>query len=318
MNRSILLLTALLASPLAVVLGADTEVAVQVTPPTKPLPLPGEVFLLDGHTAFLIPAAQVAPGQPTPWVWYAPTLPNLPAKSEAWMFQRFTDAGIAIAGIDVGESYGSPDGRALYSKLYQEMTQRRGYSRKPVMLGRSRGGLMTLAWAVENADKVGGFAGIYPVCNLVSYPGVANAAGAYGCTAEELQSELARHNPVDRVSALALAGVPMFAIHGDVDTVVPLEANSGLLRERYVALGGNMQLVIPKGQGHNMWSGFFESEDLVAFVKSHAFPSELPPLRLSSPLDYQVIQRNSRQQGIVPIAGALPMRHCSAPVLKPA
>ena len=60
------------------------------------------------------------------------------------------------------------------------------------MLGRSRGGLMTLAWAVENADKVGGFAGIYPVCNLVSYPGVAKAAGAYELTAEELQTELAR------------------------------------------------------------------------------------------------------------------------------
>ena len=33
------------------------------------------------------------------------------------MFERFTQAGIAIAGIDVGESYGSPDGRALYSAL---------------------------------------------------------------------------------------------------------------------------------------------------------------------------------------------------------
>ena len=52
-----------------------------------------------------------------PWVWYAPTLPGLPGPEEKWMFQKFLDAGIAIAGIDVGESFGSPSGRAIYSSL---------------------------------------------------------------------------------------------------------------------------------------------------------------------------------------------------------
>jgi pimeloyl-ACP methyl ester carboxylesterase len=64
--------------------------------------------------------------------------------------------------------------------------------------------------------------------------------------------------------------VPLFAIHGDSDEVVPLAANSGLLRSRYAALGGQMQLVVPPGQGHNMWPGFFQSEELVNFVKAHA------------------------------------------------
>ena len=138
------------------------------------------------------------------------------------MFERFVKAGIGIAGIDVGESYGSPTGRAQYSALYRELTEKRGYSKKPVMLGRSRGGLMTLAWAVENSDKVGGFAGIYPVCNIASYPGIKNASGAYKLTADELTAKLSEHNPVDRLEALAKAKVPLFAIHGDVDKVVPL------------------------------------------------------------------------------------------------
>ena len=77
-------------------------------------------------------------------------------------------------------------------------------------------------------------------------------------TPEQLQSRLADHNPVDRLAALAQAGVPLFAIHGDSDKVVPLEANSGLVKERYTALGGTMQLVVPPGQGHNMWQGFFQ------------------------------------------------------------
>ncbi len=234
--------------------------------PQKSLPLSGEVFLVEGRTAFMILAQAKPADRPIPWVWYAPTLPNLPGDAEKWMFQRFTRAGIAIAGIDVGESYGSPDGRALYTAFYGELTKNRGFAPRAVMLGRSRGGLMTLSWAVENADKVAGFAGIYPVCNVASYPGVAKASGAYGMTAQELSSRLAEHNPIDRLAALAKAGVGLFAIHGDSDKVVPLEANSGEMRRRYEALGGKMQLVVPPGQGHNMWAGFFQCQELVDFV----------------------------------------------------
>ena len=118
---------------------------------------------------------------------------------------------IAIAGIDVGESYGSPDGRAKYSALYDTLVNKRGLSPKPVLLGRSRGGLMLFCWACENADKVGGIAGIFPVCNIASYPGVEKAATAYRSTAEELQSQLPQHNPPDRLEALAKAKVPLFA-----------------------------------------------------------------------------------------------------------
>jgi len=238
--------------------------------PSKVLPVAGEVFQVSGRTAFLIPAPKAPVGKAKPWVWYAPTLPNLPGKEEQWMFEQFQGAGIAIAGIDVGESFGSPAGRSLFSDLYRELTTRRGYSPKPVLLGRSRGGLMTLSWAAENPDKVGGFAGIYPVCNLESYPGLARAAGAYGLDAEGLRARLKEHNPVERLEALAKARVPMFAIHGDVDKVVPLEANTGLARDKVTAMGGTFEVLVPKGQGHNMWTGFFQCQELVDFVRKNA------------------------------------------------
>lgn len=213
--------------------------------PKKDLPLPGEVFSVAGHTAFLMPAK--AEGAAKPWVWYAPTLPNLPGVSESWMFEKFRDAGIAVAGIDAGESYGSPAGRKLFTALYAELTSR-GYARKPVLLGRSRGGLQLLSWAEENPDKVAGFAGIYPVSNLSSYPGIAKAAPAYALKPDELQARLAEFNPVERLASLAKAGVPLFAIHGDADKLVPLALNSGLLKERFAALGGAMQLIVPPGR----------------------------------------------------------------------
>lgn len=245
--------------------------------PDKKLPLPGEVFLVEGRTAFVIAPPKDAAADaksPMPWVWYAPTLPNLPGPEERWMFERFLQAGIAIAGVDVGESYGSPKGREGYSALYEQLVEKRGFSRKPVMLGRSRGGLMTLSWAAANPDKVGGFAGIYPVCNVASYPGTAQASGAYGLKPEEFAAKLAEHNPIDRLESLARARVPLFAIHGDVDKVVPLDVNSGLVKQRYEKLNGSMQLIVPPGQGHNMWKGFFECQELVDFVVKTAKQSK--------------------------------------------
>lgn len=239
-------------------------------PPQKALPLPGEVISVAGHTAFVISPTKASPGRPVPWVLYAPTLPGLPGPEEKWMFERFLEAGIAVAGVDVGESYGNAAGRAVYSALHEELTTRRGFARKVLLLGRSRGGLMTLSWAAENPDKVAGFAGIYPVCNLASYPGLTNAAPAFGLKPSELAAQLARHNPIDRLEPLARAKVPLFVIHGDQDKLVPLEANSGLVRSRYEALGGTMEWVVPAGQGHNMWTGFFQSPDLVAFILREA------------------------------------------------
>ena len=301
----ILPLLALVFSPLALLHAADA--------PKKILPLPGEVFQVQGHTAFVILPQTKSTNSAIPWVWYAPTLKGLPGNEEKWMFERFTQAGIAIAGIDVGESYGSPDGRKLYSALHDELTQHRGFATKAVMLGRSRGGLMTLCWAAENADKVAGFAGIYPVCNIASYPGVTNAASAYHFTPDQLAARLTDHNPIDRLDSLAKTGVPLFAIHGDVDQTVPIETNSGEMRKRYEALGGKMQLIIPPGQGHNMWNGFFQCQELVDFVIAEA---RHPQLTLTSPIDHQVVQRQVDNNGSIVIGGFMATGEAQPTVLE--
>ncbi|MEE2825750.1 MAG: FAD-dependent oxidoreductase [Planctomycetota bacterium] len=239
------------------------------------LPTEPETFQIAGRPAFVMepPVSMRRPG-PLPWIWYAPTLPGLPSQAESWMFERFQRAGIAIAGIDVGESYGSPNGTALYQKLYEELTGDRNYARQPVLLARSRGGLMLYNWAVEHPDAVAGLAGIYPVCNLASYPGLDRAAPAYEMTTDQLRDRLAQQNPVDRLTPLAEARVPLFHIHGDRDKVVPLEQNSALLAKRYRELGGPVELEVVAGQGHNMWRGWFESQALVDFVIAQAVQTD--------------------------------------------
>ncbi len=86
MARRSACLTLLLA---VICLPGDTASAWQGQPPkprnehpSKKLPMPGEVFEVGGHTAFLIlpkPERRVAG---MPWVWYAPTLPGLPGPEE--------------------------------------------------------------------------------------------------------------------------------------------------------------------------------------------------------------------------------------------
>jgi predicted esterase len=252
--------------------GAETNKGEPAAKPAKVPPIAGEVFTVQGHTAFLILPRAAAAGQQTPWVWYFPTLPGLPGPEEKWMFQKWQAAGLAVAGLDAGESYGSPAGCALFSALYKELVQQRGLSPTPCLLGRSRGGLMLYNWAVENPSRVACIAGIYPVCNLSSYPGLRKASAAYGLTEEQLAAALTQHNPMDRLEPLAKARVPIYHIHGDSDTVVPLEQNSGALAQRYRQLGGTITLHVVKGQGHNMWSGWFEGQELVDFVITHAHP----------------------------------------------
>lgn len=248
----------------------DSGKEAAVGTPTKELPIAGEVFSVEGHTAFLILPTHKSTGNATPWVWYAPTITNYPCDDEKWMFEKFLAAGLAIAGIDVGESYGSPQGRVLYSALYRELVTKRGLSKKACLLARSRGGLMVYNWAVENPASVACIAGIYPVCDITSYPGIKSACGAYGMSEEELTAQLSRHNPVDRVKPLAKARVPIFHIHGDSDTLVPLEQNSGKLAERYRRFGGVMTLMVIKGRGHDHWPGWVQCQELVDFVIAHA------------------------------------------------
>ena len=224
----------------------------------KKLPVEGgEVFKIGDRTAFLILPKEGKSKDPTPWVWYAPTLKGLPGPEEKWMIEQFLSHGIAIAGIDVGESYGSPEGTRIYSALYDELTKNRGMAARACLLARSRGGLMLYNWATENPKRVACIAAIYPVCNLKSYPGLAQACGAYKMTEEQLAAKLSAHNPIDRLAPLAKEKVPIFHLNGDNDTIVPLDKNSAIVKERYEKLGGKMELKIFKGQGHNMWAGWF-------------------------------------------------------------
>jgi len=225
------------------------------------------IVTLGTYRGFMLEPTRAAADGSRPWVWYAPTFIGvLPNESNRWLLSRLLEDGFAVCGVDVGESFGSPAGRAAYARFYDYFVRVRGLDPKVTLLPQSRGGLMLYNWAAENPEKVRRIGGIFPVCDLRSYPGLTRAAPAYGSTPAQLERDLNLHNPVDRLEPLAKAGIPILHVHGDADEVVPLEANSQLLRDRYQRLGGKMELVVIPGKGHQVVPEFFESEVLFRFL----------------------------------------------------
>jgi dipeptidyl aminopeptidase/acylaminoacyl peptidase len=266
---------AVLRSSLLLTLCALAVCAAETNRPGIPprLELPGtERFTIEGRPAFLFMPPEAKRTQPQPWIFYAPTLPGYPDAAERWMHEQFLSAGVAVAGVDVGEAYGSPKSHAAFDALYNELTQKRGFAAKPCLFGRSRGGLWVSSWALANPGRVAGIIGIYPVFDFRTYPGITNAAKAYELTAAQLEARNGELNPIARIAELAKAKIPAAFIHGDVDKVVPLQANSAEFVRRYKEAGAEslVKLIVLEGQGHSYFEGFFHSQPLVDFAIVHA------------------------------------------------
>jgi len=233
---------------------------------TSKLPMPGQVFQVNGKNAFVIKSEKPAAGNP--WVWYAPTLKSYPHHSQKFYFERLLAHGIAIAGYDLGEVRGAPGSSKKFTGFYDAMVAK-GYSAKPILLGQSRGGLMLLCWAFRNPDKVGAFTGIYPVCNIASWPlqnSKPSVVADYGMSEDEILENLETLNPPTNMAQLIANRVPMFLLHGDSDRVVPLRKNSALIKGAYQKTGGDIQLKIVPGKGHAEVPEFFKDQDLLEFI----------------------------------------------------
>ena len=226
-----------------------------------------EAFDVEGCKAVIHPAAD--PAKDKPWLWYAPAFKGGVSIIQHKLYvEACQRAGIAIAGCDLGEVRGAPSSTAKFTCFYEEMV-RRGYSRKPILLGQSRGGMMTPAWAFRNPEKVKAWIGIYPVCNLASRPlknSKRETLADFGLTEFELTARLKEFNLPDNLDGLVAAKVPLFSVHGDNDSVVPHQENTLLLKERYEPLGGSFTVKIVTGEGHKVGPAFFECQELVDFL----------------------------------------------------
>jgi len=221
-----------------------------------------------GHEGFLVQPPKKAKKGRKPLVWYAPTIGKYPNISTAWLLERLVKKGFWVCGIDVGESWGSPEGRRIYSAFYDTLMTRFHLDPKVCLIPQSRGGLMLYNWAEDpgNAVKVSRIAGIYPIGDFLTCPGLARTAKAFGITPDELLAKEKENNPIERLQPLYDARVKIFHIHGDADTIVPLKKNSQVIVDRYKALGGDATLVVIPGKGHAEIPEYFHNQAILDFL----------------------------------------------------
>lgn len=228
-------------------------------------------FEVNGHPATVVVPKQAAPGRP--WVWHGEFFGHKPAPDIALLGR-----GFHIAYLKVPDLLGSPKAVQHWNGFYHELTGRYGLAAKPALVGLSRGGLYCYNWAIANPDKVACIYADAPVCDFKSWPGGkgkgrgdpknwSRVLELWGF-ADEAAALAAKVNPVDHLAPLAKAGVPLLHVYGDADDVVPWEENTGLIAERYRALGGSITLIAKPGVGHHP-HGLDDSTPIVDFIIRH-------------------------------------------------
>jgi lysophospholipase L1-like esterase/pimeloyl-ACP methyl ester carboxylesterase len=209
-----------------------------------------------------------------PWVWHGEFFGHKPAPDIALLGK-----GFHIVYMKINDMLGCPDAVTLWNQCYAELTTSYALSKKPSLVGLSRGGLYCYNWASANPDKVSCIYGDAPVCDFKSWPGGKGKGKGdprnWGFVLklwgfkDEAEALAYRGNPVDSLAPLAKAGVPLLHVFGDADDVVPWDENTGLIESRYKALGGSMTLIRKPGVGHHP-HGLDDSTPIIDFIAKNA------------------------------------------------
>ncbi|MDR1382425.1 MAG: alpha/beta hydrolase [Planctomycetaceae bacterium] len=189
------------------------------------------------------------------WVWRAVFWGHEPQTEIALL-----NKGYYVAFISCSDLLGSPQNIKERNEFYNFLTEKHGFSKKPVLIGMSRGGLCSLRWAIANPTKVSCLYIDAPVCDFKSWPGgKGKGKGSVGDWQQvlklyKLTEEDALKfdgNPIDALKPLAEQKVPILSVCGDSDEAVPYEENTAILAERYKKMQAPIEVILKPGIGHH-------------------------------------------------------------------
>ena len=190
-----------------------------------------------------------------PWIW----------RARFWGHEPQTDIALLkkgwhLAYCEVGGLFGNSKAINRWNNFYEFLTKEHNLNRKASLEGMSRGGLIIYNWAAANPSKVAAVYGDAPVCDIKSWPGGKGSGkgssktwkkclSAYGLN--EKEALIFKGNPIDQLSPIARAKIPILHVVGDADEVVPVAENSDIIESRYRKLGGNIMVIRKKDVGHH-------------------------------------------------------------------
>jgi len=230
-------------------------------------------FTCAERSAVVVEPKEAAPGKP--WLWRGEFFGAFPTVDQALLAK-----GWHVAYLNCSNTFGSPDTMARWATFYDTLTGEHGLSKKPVLLGMSRGGLYVYAWAAAHPDKVGLIYGDAPVCDITSWPGgKGKGKGSAGdwklfqkvFNLTEPEALAWKGNPIDVLAPIAKAHIPIIHVVGDKDDAVPMDENTMVLKDRYEILGGHVELIVKKGVGHHPHS-LSDPTPIVDYILKNRLP----------------------------------------------
>ena len=207
---------------------------------------------IEGRQAIIISPKKVASGNP--WIWRMEFFGHEP-QGDSMLAAK----GFHVVYIDVQDMYGAPIALDFMDHFYNYLRKDKHLNQKAVLEGFSRGGLSALNWAARNPEKTSCIYLDAPVCDFKRWPGDKKEEfasdwdklkKAYGFSSDE-EAYNYKYNPIDNLNPLAKFKIPIISVCGTIDDLVVLEKNSALMRTRYEALGGKMEIITKEGIGHH-------------------------------------------------------------------
>lgn len=229
-----------------------------------------EDFEVNRRPGIVVRPKEPAPGNP--WIWRTEFFDAFPQADIALLAK-----GYHVAYMNNSDLFGAPEAIAYMDAFYDFVCKTYSLNSKPVLEGFSRGGLYAFNWAAHAPDKVSSLYVDAPVCDIRSWPGGKGKGQgsppnwelckkAYGLTEE--QAVVFTGNPIDHLAPLAKAKIPIIAVAGDADKVVPIEENIRIVERRYKDLGGEIKLIVKPGADHHPHS-LLDPTPIVDFILQH-------------------------------------------------
>lgn len=210
-------------------------------------------FNFNGVSCKIVEPKRVAHGKP--WVMRARFFGHEPQTDIALL-----ERGFHIAYCDVANLFGNAEAVKRWDNFYGLMHDN-GFSKKVVLEGMSRGGLVIYNWAVKNPEKVACVYADAPVLDGTSWPGGRGKGQGSPSDWERFKSVYKivsedgvgsfKGNPIHHVDAIAKAGFPMLHICGEADTVVPVDENTRIFEQKINTAGGDILTIYKKDVGHH-------------------------------------------------------------------
>jgi hypothetical protein len=201
-------------------------------------------------------------------------VPKKPAAGNPWVWRTYffdhkpyTDSILCSKGyymgyIDLPNLYGCPTAVRGMDTLYNYLTATYGFSKKPVLIGVSRGGLYIYNWGRSNISKISCLYGDGACMDIIAWPCACYPEGGtpspsdwtmcktvYGFANDSI-AKAYTGNPYQNMRPFADAKIPLIHVYGTADpAAIPslnvLRANDTLKKYNW-----QMVLIAKPGIGH--------------------------------------------------------------------